>query len=448
VTDVPVLEHAADAVLRSDLRVRRGLVANLIGLVIEATGLRASIGEVCVVSCGRNRDPITAEVVGFREGRTLLMPLGEIRGVGPGNTVEPTGKPFALQLGPMLLGRVLDGLGRPIDGGPPLEGGVLRSTAAKPPAPLGRSRIEQRLDLGVRALDTLVPCGRGQRLGVFAGSGVGKSSLLGMIARSTDADVNVICLVGERGREVREFVERDLGDALERSVVVVATSDEPALVRIKAAFVATAIAELFRDRGSDVLLMMDSLTRFATAQREVGLAIGEPPATRGYTPSVFALLPQLLERAGTAATGSITGLYTVLVEGDDMNEPVADAARAILDGHCVLSRELAHRNHYPAIDVLQSVSRLAGDLLAPDVRDAAGALRESLAVHRDNEDLITLGAYQLGTDARVDAAIELQPAITRFLRQGIDEPAHAADSDRALLALMAPPPAQVPAALG
>jgi flagellum-specific ATP synthase len=442
-----VFGHAADAVIRSDLRVRRGLVANLIGLVIEATGLRASIGEVCVVSCGRNREPITAEVVGFREGRTLLMPLGELRGVGPGNTVEPTGKPFALQVGPMLLGRVLDGLGRPIDGAPPIEGGVLCSTAARPPAPLGRSRITRRLDLGVRALDTLVPCGSGQRLGVFSGSGVGKSSLLGMIARSTDADVNVICLVGERGREVREFVERDLGAALERSIVVVATSDEPALVRIKAAFVATAIAELFRDQGADVLLMMDSLTRFATAQREVGLAIGEPPATRGYTPSVFALLPQLLERAGTSANGSITGLYTVLVEGDDMNEPVADAARAILDGHCVLSRELAHRNHYPAIDVLQSVSRLAGELLDPDVRSAAGALRESLAVHRDNEDLITLGAYQLGTDARVDAAIALQPAIAQFLRQGIDEPIRAADSDRALLELMSAPREPEPEAL-
>ena len=338
----------------------------------------------------------------------------------------------------MLLGRVLDGLGRPIDDGVPLEGGALRSTAARPPAPLGRSRIDERLDLGVRAIDTLVPCGRGQRLGVFAGSGVGKSTLLGMIARSTSADVNVICLVGERGREVREFLERDLGDALERSVVVVATSDEPALVRVKAAFVATAIAEYFRDQGSDVLLMMDSLTRFASAQREVGLAVGEPPATRGYTPSVFALLPQLLERAGTAASGSITGLYTVLVEGDDMNEPIADAVRAILDGHSVLSRELAHRNHYPAIDVLQSVSRLAGELLDPPVLAAAGALRESLAIYRANEDLITLGAYQLGADARVDAAIELQAPITSFLRQGIDEPAHAADSDGALLELMTP----------
>jgi flagellum-specific ATP synthase len=440
-----LLDHAAETVLRSDVRVRRGLVANLIGLVIEATGLRASIGEVCVVSCGRNQEPIAAEVVGFRDGRTLLMPLGELHGVGPGNTVEPTGKPFSLGIGPGLLGRVLNGLGRPIDGGEPIEGGMLRSTAARPPAPLGRARIETRLDLGVRALDTLVPCGRGQRLGVFAGSGVGKSSLLGMIARSTNADVNVICLVGERGREVREFVERDLGPALERSVVVVATSDEPALVRIKAASVATTIAEHFRDEGHDVLLMMDSLTRFATAQREVGLAIGEPPATRGYTPSVFALLPQLLERAGTAGVGSITGLYTVLVEGDDMNEPVADAARAILDGHCVLSRELAHRNHYPAIDVLQSVSRLNGELLGPDVREAAGALRESLATYKQNEDLITLGAYQLGTDARVDAAVELQPAITRFLRQGIDEPAAAADSDRALLELMAPAALPIPA---
>jgi flagellum-specific ATP synthase len=290
--------------------------------------------------------------------------------------------------------------------------------------------------LGVRALDTLVPCGRGQRLGIFAGSGVGKSSLMGMIARSTTAEVNVIALVGERGREVREFIERDLGEAIERSVVVVATSDQPALVRIRAAFTATAIAEHFRDQGRDVMLMMDSVTRFAMAQREVGLAIGEPPATRGYTPSVFALLPKLLERAGTSERGSITGLYTVLVEGDDMNDPVADAVRSILDGHCVLTRELAHRSHYPAIDVLQSVSRLASSITTPEVQTAGAALRELLALHREKEDLIAIGAYTPGSDARIDRAIELLPAAEAFLRQRVAEHVPADEADRALLALM------------
>jgi flagellum-specific ATP synthase len=292
----------------------------------------------------------------------------------------------------------------------------------------------------VRALDTLIPCGRGQRLGIFAGSGVGKSTLLGSIARSTQARVNVICLVGERGRELLEFIERDLGDALAHSVVVVATSDQPALIRIKAASVATTIAEHFRDAGADVLLMMDSVTRLAMAQREVGLAIGEPPATRGYTPSVFALLPRLLERAGTSERGSITGLYTVLVEGDDMNEPVADAARSILDGHCVLTRELAHRNHYPAIDVLQSVSRLAGEVTPPEIRAAAGALRETLAAYREKEDLITIGAYTAGADPRVDYAIRKRDQIDAFLRQRPDagEPAEAADD--ALLTLVADRP--------
>jgi flagellum-specific ATP synthase len=298
----------------------------------------------------------------------------------------------------------------------------------------------ERLSLGVRALDTLVPCGTGQRLGIFAGSGVGKSSLLGMIARSTTADVNVICLVGERGREVREFVERDLGDALAHSVVIVATSDEPALVRIKAALVATTIAEWFRDRGGDVLLMMDSVTRLATAQRELGLAIGEPPAARGFTPSVFALLPRLLERAGTSDCGSITGLYTVLVEGDDMNDPVADSVRSILDGHCVLTRELAHRNHYPAIDVLQSVSRLAGEVTGPDVQAAAATLRELLALHREKADLIAIGAYAGGSDERIDRAIASMPAIDGFLRQRVDEPSPAETSDAALLDLVAEAP--------
>ncbi len=434
---VPVLTEAFRALHDADLCAAHGRVTNLIGLVIEASGLRAEVGEVCTIQAGRRRMLVPAEVVGFRDGRTLLMPLGEMHGIGPGNTVVATERPFLVPVGEQLLGRVLDGLGNPIDGGAPLEARERRSTSAPPPDPLGRSRIDERLSLGVRALDSLVPCGRGQRLGIFAGSGVGKSSLLGMIARSTHADVNVICLVGERGREVREFVERDLGEALERSVVVVATSDEPALVRIKAAFAATTIAEAFRDAGAHVVLMMDSLTRFATAQREVGLAIGEPPTTRGYTPSVFAQLPRLLERAGTSARGSITGLYTVLVEGDDMNEPVADHARAILDGHCVLSRSLAHRGHYPAIDVLESVSRLATEITSDEVRAAGTALRETLAVHRAKEDLISIGAYSTGSDPRVDYAIAKLPAIDAFLRQGVDEADEADLTDARLVELMA-----------
>jgi flagellum-specific ATP synthase len=438
-------DHCVDALEAADLQPRRGRVANLIGLVIEATGLRAEVGELCTISAGRNGGDVPAEVVGFRNGATLLMPLGELHGIGPGTLVSASGQPFRLPVGEQLLGRVLDGLGRPLDGGPPIDG-ELRSTVAPPPDPLRRSPIEQRLSLGVRALDTLVPCGTGQRLGIFAGSGVGKSSLLGMIARCTTADINVICLVGERGREVREFVERDLGDALAHSVVIVATSDEPALVRVKAAFTATTIAEWFRDRGSNVLLMMDSVTRLATAQREVGLAIGEPPAARGYTPSVFALLPRVLERAGTSETGSITGLYTVLVDGDDMNEPVADSVRSILDGHIVLSRDLAHRNHYPAIDILHSVSRLAPALISDEVRAAGAELRELLATYRAKEDLITIGAYPPGTDPRVDRAIGLVPAIDGFLRQSLEEHVQAPEADAALLALLAPHGAELVAA--
>ncbi len=435
VLDRAVFESYAESIRVADLHPRRGRVRSLIGLVIEATGLRAEVGELCTISAGRNGDEVAAEVVGFRDGATLLMPLGEMHGIGPGNLVSATGKPFRLPVGEELLGRVLDGLGRPIDDLPAPDTAEFRSTFAAPPSPLQRARISQRLSLGVRALDGFVPCGTGQRLGIFAGSGVGKSSLLGMIARSTSADINVICLVGERGREVREFVERDLGDALERSVVIVATSDEPALVRIKAAFAATTIAEWFRDRGQDVVLMMDSVTRLALAQRELGLAIGEPPAARGFTPSVFALLPRLLERAGTSDVGSITGLYTVLVEGDDMNDPIADAVRGILDGHCVLTRELAHRSHYPAVDVLQSVSRLQGDVTEPDVRQAAASLRELLALHREKEDLIAIGAYAAGSDPRIDRAIELLPSIESFLKQSVDEPTPSEETDRLILEL-------------
>jgi flagellum-specific ATP synthase len=441
-----LLTRARVALDGADLARCHGRVSDLIGLIIEVTGLQSEIGEVCLVDAGRDRLAVPAEVVGFREGRTLLMPLGELHGIGPGTKVLPTGAPFRVPVGPALLGRVVDGLGVPLDGHGPLRAtgrteltdpavAGLRSTIAPPPAALCRPRIRERVALGVRALDSLVPCGRGQRLGIFAGSGVGKSSLLGMIARSTSATVNVIALVGERGREVREFVEQDLGDALERSVVVVATSDQPALARIKAAFTATTLAEHFRDGGHHVMLMMDSVTRFATAQREIGLAIGEPPATRGYTPSVFALLPRLLERAGTSPEGSITGLYTVLVDGDDMNEPIADAVRSILDGHIVLTRSLAHAGHYPAIDVLQSVSRLTREIVSPEVVDAAGQLRSALAALREKEDLISIGAYQPGSDPLLDAALEHRPAIEAFLRQGVEETSDPAVADGRLLEL-------------
>ncbi len=431
------LLRATEAIQSSDLARRRGRVGDLIGLIIEATGLEAEVGELCLVGEPRRQAQVPTEVVGFRAGRTLLMPLGELAGIGPGTPVTPTGAPFRVAVGPQLLGRVIDGLGAPLDGAGELDSDDWRSTTASPPDAFSRPRIHTRVGLGVRALDTLVPCGRGQRLGIFAGSGVGKSSLLGMIARSTTADVNVIALVGERGREVREFIERDLGGALAHSVVVVATSDQPALVRIRAAFTATAIAEYFRERGEHVMLMMDSVTRFAMAQREVGLAIGEPPATRGYTPSVFALLPRLLERAGTSTTGSITGLYTVLVDGDDMNEPIADAVRSILDGHIVLTRALAHAGHYPSIEVLQSVSRLIGEIVDRPVQSAGQRLRAALAAYREKEDLISIGAYQRGNDPLVDSMISLRTRIDAFLCQAVDEPSTPEQADELLLAIAA-----------
>jgi flagellum-specific ATP synthase len=441
VSSPPPLERFAAAVAGADLHRRRGRVTDLIGLILEATGLEAEVGELCQVHAGRSREPVPAEVVGFRSRRTLLMPLGEMTGIGPGDTVLATGEAVRVPVGAGMLGRVVDGLGRPIDGKGPLEIEGRRPADARPPDPLERARIADRVSLGVRALDTLVPCGRGQRLGIFAGSGVGKSSLLGMIARNASADVNVICLVGERGREVREFIERDLGEALERSVVVVSTGDEPAVVRIKAALTATTIAEHFRDGGDDVMLMMDSVTRVAMAQREVGLAIGEPPATRGYTPSVFALLPRLLERSGAGAVGTMTALYTVLVDGDDMNEPIADAARSILDGHVVLTRELAHAGHYPAIDVLQSVSRLVGEVVSPQVRDAGRELRSLLAAHREKADLIAVGAYERGTDPLADRAVDLKSEIDAFLRQTVEDATPGPDADARLLELLSGAPA-------
>nr|CAA9294141.1 Flagellum-specific ATP synthase FliI [uncultured Armatimonadetes bacterium] len=405
-----------------------GRVTQMIGLVIEATGPAAACGEICEVRFSRTQPPLQAEVVGVRdtaEGpRVLLMPLGDMEGVRPGSEVVGTGGALSVGVGDALLGRVLDGLGRPIDGEGPVETRTRYPVHATPPDPLTRRRITEPLPLGVRALDGLLTCGRGQRMGIFAGSGVGKSTLMGMIARNTHAQVNVIALVGERGREVREFIENDLGpEGLARSVVVVATSDQPALVRLKAALVATAVAEYFRDQNKDVLLMMDSVTRLAMAQRDIGLATGEPPTTRGYTPSVFALLPKVLERGGAGEHGTITALYTVLVDGDDMNEPIADAARGILDGHVVLSRHLATRNHYPAIDVLSSVSRVMPMITTEAHRGAAGALRQTLATYQEAEDLINVGAYQTGTNPAIDQARALIEPARAFLRQGTHEPA-------------------------
>ncbi len=400
---------------------RLGQVEKVVGLTLEAEGPPTYVGEVCYLKT-RSGHQVLGEVVGFRAGKALLLPLGDMEGIGPGCEVIALDRTLETPVGEGLLGRVLDGLGRPIDGrGKPKISGYY-PLMADVRNPLDRSRIKKPLSLGVKAIDGLLTCGQGQRMGIFAGSGVGKSTLLGMIARNSAADVNVIGLIGERGREVKEFIEKDLGPAgLARSVVVAATSDQPALVRIKGAYTATAIAEYFRDQGANVMLMMDSVTRFALAQREVGLAIGEPPATRGYTPSVFTLIPKLLERTGTAERGSITALYTVLVEGDDMNEPVADTVRGTLDGHIVLSRALAHENHYPAIDVLASVSRLMIDLANSEHRKAAATVRELLAVYRANEDLINIGAYAKGSNPRVDLAIKMYPAIQKFLRQEIEE---------------------------
>ncbi|KLU60376.1 putative ATP synthase YscN [Peptococcaceae bacterium CEB3] len=398
----------------------RGRVERIVGLMIEAAGPRAGVGEYCLIRTRKGLE-IPAEVVGFRHTTTLLLPLAEPEGIAPGDRVVPQEGTLKVGVGPNLLGRVLNGLGQPCDGR-----GLVAETGYplfnRPPDALLRPRIRESLSVGVRAIDGLLTIGRGQRIGIFSGSGVGKSTLLGMMARNTTAGVNVIGLVGERGRELREFIEKDLGpEGLRRSVVVVATSDQPALVRLKAAFTATAVAEYFRDQGEDVLLMMDSVTRFAMAQREVGLTAGEPPATRGYPPSVFALLPKLLERAGMSERGSITGIYTVLVDGDDHNEPVADAVRGILDGHIVLTRELAGQNHYPAIDVLQSVSRVMPDVADKEHKELAAAVREHLAVYEHAKDLIDIGAYVGGSNPRLDAAIGYNEGIRKFLRQGTDE---------------------------
>ncbi len=398
-----------------------GKVKKITGVVIEATGRNGSVGDVCEIFTRQNKK-IKAEIVGFKEDTILLMPLGETIGVATGSRVKRSTIPLKVPVGEVLLGRVLDGLGNPMDGKGPIISKKFRQVFNFPPNPLKRKRIVEPLSTGIRAIDGLITLGKGQRVGIFAGSGVGKSVLLGMMARYTNAHVNVIALIGERGREVREFIERDLGpEGLKRSVVVVATSDQAATVRIKASLMATTIAEYFRDQGLDVLLLMDSLTRVAMAQREIGLAIGEPPTTKGYTPSVFALMPRLLERAGNSDKGSITGLYTVLVEGGDLDEPVSDTARSILDGHIVLSRSLATRGHFPAIDVLESVSRLRNEVTQSDHRELINKILETMAIYRESEDLINIGAYKKGTNPKLDAAIQKIEAINQFLKQNVNE---------------------------
>lgn len=399
-----------------------GKVVKIVGLTIESVGPSAKLGDLCQIMIDRAKGiTAMAEVVGFRDKRLLLMPFENVEGIGVGCLVENTGQPLTIAVGEQLLGHTLDGIGRPTDGGTP----VLQQqypVDAPPPDPMARKIISEVLPLGVKAVDGLITVGKGQRIGIFAGSGVGKSTLLGMFARNTKADINVIALIGERGREVREFVERDLGEeGMKRSIVVVATSDKPALIRRTAAKTATAIAEYFRDQGKDVLLMMDSLTRFSMAQREIGLASGEPPVTRGYPPSVYSEMPKLLERAGTAASGSITGLYTVLVDGDDFNEPITDTARSILDGHIMLDRKLGHKNHYPAIDILQSISRVMSAIATSEHKELAGKLKNVLATYHEAEDLINIGAYKKGSNREIDYAIQKIDAVNAYLMQKTDE---------------------------
>ena len=411
-----------------------GKVTQIVGLVVEGYCPSATVGTLCQLIPKGGGAPVPAEVVGFRNSRALLMPLGELRGLGPGSLIQVVRDSASLPVGEQLLGRVIDALGQPLDERPLAACEEEFPLYALPASPMAREQIVQPLDLGVRAINGLLTCGSGQRMGIMAGSGVGKSVLLGMMAKHTRADVNVIALIGERGREVREFIERDLGpEGLARSVVVCATSDQSPLLRMRGAFVATTIAEYFCAQGKSVLLLMDSVTRFAMAMREVGLAIGEPPTTKGYTPSVFATLPKLLERAGNfKGKGSITGLYTVLVEGDDMNEPVADSVRSILDGHIVLSRDIAARNHFPAIDILRSASRVMRDIVSPEHLQLNGRIRELMATHKDAEDLINIGAYVEGSNGKIDNAISRIDGINDFLQQGMND---AVDMDATLAAL-------------
>lgn len=410
-----------ETVEQTNLVQKRGKINQLIGLTIEANGPMTDIGKICNIYSNQ-KTCLKAEVVGFKNDKIILMPLGDMEGIGPGSEVVETGEGFYIKVGEGLLGRIIDGLGNPIDG--KSIDNILEKYPVmnKPPKPLERKTIDSVMSVGIKAIDGLITCGKGQRMGIFAGSGVGKSTLLGMIARNTQADINVVALIGERGREVKEFIENDLGkEGLKRSIVIVATSDQPALIRNKGAFVATAIAEYFRDQGKDVMLLMDSITRLAMAQREVGLAVGEPPVSRGYTPSVFAQLPKLLERAGSGKNGTITALYTVLVDGDDLDEPITDAVRGILDGHIVLSRELANKNHFPSIDVLKSISRKMIDIVPEEQVNYAGKFKDLLASYNEAEDLINIGAYSKGSNPKIDKAIEKIDQINDFLQQGINE---------------------------
>ncbi|MGA3173654.1 MAG: FliI/YscN family ATPase [Syntrophorhabdales bacterium] len=401
-----------------------GRVSQVVGLVIEGKGPRSSVGDSALIFPMDDAPPIHAEVVGFRDGKTMLMPLGDLRGIGIGSKILSKKRAVSIRVGEGILGRVIDGLGNPIDGKGPFTARDFIPIHRETANPMKKRRIREPLDLGVRSINGLLTCGRGQRMGIFAGSGVGKSVLLGMVARHTEAHVNVIGLIGERGREVREFIEKDLQEGIKHSVVVVATSDQPPVIRVRAAFLTIALAEYFRERGSDVLLLMDSLTRFAMAQREIGLAIGEPPTSKGYPPSVFSLLSKLLERAGNGeGKGTMTAVYTVLVEGDDLDDPIADAARSILDGHIVLSRKLANENQYPAVDVLKSVSRIMKDIVPPEHRSYAGRIVEILSEYERAEDLINIGAYASGSNKKIDHAISMIEKVKLFLTQGSDEKA-------------------------
>jgi len=411
-----------DALLERSLVKHLGKVTKVVGLTIESIGPEAKLNDLCIIKSNSGAGTVKAEVVGFRDDRVLLMPYDNVEGVGLGSWVENTGAPLQVSVSEELLGKTLDGVGDPMNALQLSEDSRKYSVEASPPDPLSRKLIDEVLPLGVKAVDGLITVGKGQRIGIFAGSGVGKSTLMGMFARNTKADINIIALIGERGREVREFIERDLGEeGMRRSVVVVATSDRPALIRNKAAKTATAIAEYFRDQGKDVLLMMDSLTRFSMAQREIGLASGEPPVSRGYPPSVYAEMPKLLERAGNSSRGSITGLYTVLVDADDFNEPITDTARGILDGHIVLSRAMAQKNHYPAIDILASISRVMSSITESDHKQVAGQLKNVLATYREAEDLINIGAYKEGSNRSIDFAIEKIDLVNEFLRQSTEE---------------------------
>lgn len=399
-----------------------GKIENIVGMSIEASGGRAAVGDICRIYNGESGRQVTAEVVGFKNNRILLMPYADMNGISAGNFVRNTGRQLTLQVGEFLRGRIINALGQPLDGKGPFTDGTSYCIGGQPINPLHRPPIRDRIEFGVKAIDGMVTIGKGQRIGIFAGSGVGKSTLMGMIAKNVKADINVIALVGERGREVLEFVQKDLGEeGMRRSILVVATSDQPAMLRMKCPSVATGIAEYFRDQGYDVLLMMDSLTRFAMAQREIGLAVGEPPVARGYTPSIYAELPKLLERSGNFDKGSITGVYTVLVEGDDTNEPIADTVRGILDGHIVLSRALANGNHYPAIDVSASISRLMTEIVSDEHRQLASRIRDILSVYEKNADLVAIGAYKPGTNRKLDFALSKIDAVNEFLMQGVDE---------------------------